>query len=927
MRSTTLIGLAATGLWLGAVSCTEAPIQQPLRSLQSSGPVAFVCLGAPSEGLDDMARPLTDCSSSRTDSDSDYAIPHLYTLVTQPLTGEIAVVDLTAPDAEGVIDQNPAVPGSNFLPVGALPTDIVATPGGTATFVSVAETNFEAIYALPSDRIRGSAARLSSWPACALPAAPGRMLLALDPADAGGDVRPSCEADYGDGDDTACTDADGRSAVHCHGDLGRDAERAGRAGRYKLVVALPSEGGIAVIDAQSILDQDAGARPPCTVERWLPLEVALPPPADPPEPPASLACVPQEAATPLGETFTPVPAGMTLVDDLLYIADRGAPVIHRVDLRTPCDPREIPPLAPRALEDPARPVFTTSVAVSPLTLDLKRFVYAIDFIDGSLMVFDVSDDGGDVRPLARDDAYLNPFQPADRIRFRAPPREVVVVQHQNDGADATTGSTVPVRCDPVEGSDGPGTIYRTAANFESGAGPARLRGVFAFAVLTSGDVVTIDIDDYDAPCRGPKKPSPLFGCEDADPNVTLATSGEYTCNVVVPNQPRSSPFLITQDNRNNQPGINTFPVLFDSDGTVLQLDDEQSVTASPVMTATLPTVSVDPFTLVVGSDLRNLDRETGQVLEGGAVDPTEHTLAMNLEDPRAHIVSQDWTVRYEGALPGFDGHFAELVEGDDGYTLRDPSVGFCFRGAVSQNALAAQLVEEGLSDTEATQQAATFADYVSIITDTPVDSNPYWEQQTECTFNACQATYGNKDAPRDTRDLRIVEATEDALALVPRNGAAPTPRLKCCMPGVVEYRVRGGNQWIVTGSVVGFLHDITVADDGTCRPSCNPDLRLLDGRVRTAPGVQRDGEPFAFRNPFFRFSIAGGQPRRDMHFRFTTSGQFEALSFGVVATDAEVQPTHARYLPITGELVVSDGSLEGISLIDLNTFSVTRQHK
>ena len=159
----TLAGGAALGsaAALGLGACTQTPIEAPLRSLHSLGPMAFVCLDAPSGSAAEFALPLEHCSADRSAGPYDYSIPHLYALVTQPLRGEVAVVDLTT-DSEAVLDQDPDTPGANFLPIGAQPTDIVATPGGMVTFVATAEPNFERIFALPSDMIRRSAPRLSS---------------------------------------------------------------------------------------------------------------------------------------------------------------------------------------------------------------------------------------------------------------------------------------------------------------------------------------------------------------------------------------------------------------------------------------------------------------------------------------------------------------------------------------------------------------------------------------------------------------------------------------------------------------------------------------------------------------------------------------------------------------------------------------------
>jgi hypothetical protein len=481
---------------------------------------------------------------------------------------------------------------------------------------------------------------------------------------------------------------------------------------------------------------------------------------------------------------------------------------------------------------------------------------------------------------------------------------------------------VPVLCDPDPDASGPATDYRTSDDYESGASPFKLRGVFTFAVLENGLISVLDVDDFDAPCRGPSNQSTARGCE--EPLASgLVTSDEYSCRTVSPHEPRAGSYLLSVDGiADREPGINAFPLLFSSEGTVIQLDDEEG-TDAPRMRALTGVSS----RVRVGSTFEELN-------DGLAVsDPNEHTLVMNLRDPRAHIINQDWSVTYEGRIPGFAGRFGELVETAEGFTLTEPTSAFCSRGVQSRGAIVDRLMApapegEGLSEAEATAQADPIADYVQIFSDFPVESDPYWDAQDECTFNACSAVYGSTEAPREARDLRIIEAFEDAVELEPRASLPDdAPGLKCCLPGVVEFRVRSGRQWTVVGSTVRFLHRMTVADDGTCRPSCDPISELENGRVVEAPSgasVSPD-DPEAFINPFFQFAINTGDRQRDTQFRFSTKGEFEQLDLGVVTNDENAQPTAATFNPVSRELVVSDGSLLGITLIDLDDLVITRQ--
>jgi hypothetical protein len=244
-----------------------------------------------------------------------------------------------------------------------------------------------------------------------------------------------------------------------------------------------------------------------------------------------------------------------------------------------------------------------------------------------------------------------------------------------------------------------------------------------------------------------------------------------------------------------------------------------------------------------------------------------------------------------------------------------------------------------------------------MLSSTPVAGDPYWDAATtSCTYQICQQTFGARDQPRRTRDLRILEAWDDHLELEPRiaddRTTAPEmldvnhPEIKpkgqieteirqtldameCCFPGVVEFRIRGGNQWIVQGDQVGFLNNVAVRDDGVCRKSCDPELELLNGRALTAPTKEPlpDGDPYAFKNPFFRFAILNGKSPRDMAFRFQTQGAFSPLVLSVVTDNPDVLPTSASFLPNTGKIVISDGVLDGITLLDLNSLTLTGQYR
>ncbi|AKT39889.1 hypothetical protein [Chondromyces crocatus] len=1035
------IPIVAVGAALGP-GCAQRSVNVNVRSLERSGRASFVCLAAPGES---PALPLTACSRRVAADLDDFGVdeagnttlPHLYALVTQTTRGEIAVIDLTT-NANPVLDQDPRVPGANFLHVGAQPVDIVSTTGGSATFVATAEIGREGIFVLPSTMIRPSAERpsqgLNSWPGCSLPSAPGEMLLAIDPAGPEGE-RGSCDVPYG----SPYLSEEGEPVVPFqHGDLGPEGM-----GRQKLVVTLPDMGGFVVIDAQRLLDRTAGSYAACPVERWVPLKAELPPPGDPPSPPPMVACVNPEPVTPstlpLG---APRPSGIALSGERLFLGDLEQPLIHTVDLRTPCAPVERPPLLTSSLVEPRRIVTTTRLGVSEAaTVDFRRYLYAVDADEGSLMIFDVSDGATQRTPLVRPHAEWNPFAPPDRIQFNAPVRDVLLASRDLPVVDPETGVALAgMRCDSDprlvvcrDASDAGcdlETLYRTSSTFDTGASPTKLRGTFALALLTNAQISVIDVDDLDAGCRGPKFFSRTLGCSaigpsgfgppenappgdmDADgvpdgedncpfhynpdqadtfeseaggtpdgigdrcdgPNSGLASTNEASCNTVVRNTPRSLNYLYTSEETGlrGEPGLQLLPLLYDRAGTAQPDGDEQ-----PQMRAPVPADGTTALALAVGNQrlsintyLQNADGSPATYPRAGQIDG-RNALLMNLEDPRAQVANQAWAVSYEGTLPGFGGNVGAVrcaagCEGDASgkrWDLYDSAGLFCGRGVESAESVREQLEAAGESASDA--EVRGLADFMEIASDLPDESNAHWTDPSRgvCTYDSCRAEFGLAASPTPRREFTIREAYEDHLVLDRPQLNDPSSDLNCCFPGSMTYRVRARGQWIASSQVTGFLHHV-IADPETsvCRNSCDPTLARMNGRVRSAtsstpgcplaearPGdvVVCEGDPRLLVNPMFQLAITEGRracggdsecpgtpceqgscrvpPQRDMQFRFSTQGAFIPVQVNLASSTSDMQPQSLRFLPATGELAVTDGSLEGLLLINFGSLSISRQ--
>lgn len=904
--------LATTALAVTvAGGCSESPDAQTVRSLEGSGDIAYLCLAKP--GSASLFLPLASCTHTTADSIRDFGTdgdePHLYALVTQTTRGEVAMVDLSTATGD-VLDQDPSSPGANFLPVGINPTSIVATPEGTAAFVASGDLARPMIYALPATGLRpctvddercdDPAPTLSSWPACRLPAPPGQMKMIADPA-IDGTVRPSCTAAYA----APSTDPIAVGNIDLEG-----------RGRQKLVVAIPSLHELVVLDAQSLLEAAPGALPLCNIEKEIPLdEVVLPLDPEPPVPTAP-GCASPETAKPGAIGAAPsIPSGMAYEDGRLYVGDFGRPIIHVVDMGSPCAPSVADPFVATSVSEPNRVVVTSEVAVSPVLPSFKRFLYAIDVEDRSVMVFDASDAPAQRTPLANPNPEWNPIQPPDRIRFGASPTSLRVVQRDAPKSDPVTG-TAPfgVRCDPnpnltVCSGDAPcdlSTAYRTSGDFSAGAGPLTLRGTFAMIGLSTGQIATLDVDDYDAACRGPSDQSSLAGCSGTTSD--LVTSTEGSCNVVTPNEPRSASFIASgTDTGRHLPGIQAFPILQTKEGDVVSPGD-----GVPMMRATLPSGGGTPPLLSVNGEPTTL---TSEGLAEDA-DGQRPALLMNLEDPRVHVADQEWTVTFEGALPGFGGHVGDLRIEQGERSLVDETSTFCASGVQSEASILAILEGEGVAEPERSALAASYTDRLQITNDLIAQENAYYENAS-CTFLECRNAFGDGATPTLGRDMEIREAFDDHLVI--GDPPAGTELTKCCFPSAINFAIRPGNQWTVVGAISGFFHHV-IEDPVThaCRNSCDPEVGRLNGRVRSTPEkVVLDGSTFAFQNPMFRFAITSGAAARDEQFHFVTEGAFSPLR--VPLTDDRVRPDvlvrSLDYVPSIDAFVLSDGALEGLLVV------------
>ncbi|MCL2777498.1 MAG: hypothetical protein FWD73_05800 [Polyangiaceae bacterium] len=928
-----------------------------------------------------VARPESDCAPVSPNVNGDDLQNQLFAVVTQSSTGEVGVVNLSA---GVVVDENRAIPGINFIPVGQVPTDIAVAPDGQMVFVAAAEVNKPAIYGVASSRLLGDTpgyppdpngpADLRSWPVCALPQNPGA--LAIVPRTA-----------TNDDTDSPLT--------------------------YEIVAALPGDrlnsAKIVTIDPRpflrgaNIVTDDStevlppGALEPCPITSAIELvgQSALPAtfapgPAwpngvpyidggiDASVPDDAGPCTPTNAqseggAQPLsvGSLDAPRPASIAIVDQTLYVADDAVPLVHVINLSTQGAPEEMAPLVATSIAQPSRAVSLSDVTVSPPTRDYKRFLYAVDKADGSIVVFDVTDPNSTVRtPLTRPNPELNPFAPPDRISFSSPVVAVAFARHDFP-LSLVNGINMPnarsgllCNANPNIDPNNPQDFgfYFRADRGEAPAtlGPLRLRGIFAFATLANGQVVIIDVDDWDAPCRRPQVLDGQPPAEAPQQRVLASVPGALAAAQILPSTTDFAPYDAQFTNPGTTSEEGFFPL-----SAPHRIRSQYLIKNDPTSGNHLPSLQTMPTVSNKGIPLPQVGSGAG----------SEKTPALSLlfsyDVPEAHIANQDWYVTFEGILPGYDG-ISATISTNDGYeslTFEAPSGQFCSKGvedwdqgraraAVVNATVPADLVNADLE--------WQMADYVQVYDDLLANDDPYWATNQSCwdpslvtpqqRYDYCNTAFGLASDELVSRDFPILEAY-DGKFVVGRfftnvageqrrvvykdpSNAPYLKQLQCCFHNQTTFRVRTGGQWSTVGNVVGgtvglgFLHHQVTGADGRCVASCDPRLSLMNGRAPPVPElsttVTRDS-PLAMRNPMFSVVLENPHDRsiinRDTAYMFTTKEAFSPLLINIATIDGttnSVNPQSIRYIESLGQIAVVDAASQGLVLIDLDNVVVAR---
>ena len=271
-------------------------------------------------------------------------------------------------------------------------------------------------------------------------------------------------------------------------------------------------------------------------------------------------------------------------------------------------------------------------------------------------------------------------------------------------------------------------------------------------------------------------------------------------------------------------------------------------------------------------------------------------LAVNLEDPRAQYQNQDWTVTYEGTLPGFNQDYVTIVADSADPTrghIIDANSRFCDNGVLGEDAvsdmqdggsLPAPIV--GTPPDPSYLMPEMLADYVQVTTPLLPPLDAYWATTHQADlYSKCYETFGAADVTplSPSRDLLITVAYNDHLDVIPRplpsgssgaeDAGAPSNSVRnmqlfaLCFPSKNTYAIRAGSQWVVWGDQSGFLHHVVPQDPtGECRNACDPVFGRKNSRVLEVPATATTTVPmtasqaalFELVNPMFRFRNRSG---------------------------------------------------------------------
>jgi hypothetical protein len=910
----------ARSLWLalaiiGGAGCSDARQPPQPASFDRPTDVAFVCL------KDGELAEVADCDVERSDR-------ALHALVTQSARGEVAAVNLAT---DRILDNRRDIPGYTFVPTGELPIAIAISP-------TKPELTYVASYGSRDVRVMRTKVLLGLSTEAGEVQEPISLTIGADGGSFGG--TPS---------DMLLT-PDESALIVTLSDVGKVARLPlvqCAEGDSECEPGVIDEGGITFVDLPTavpatptaVVTEDSYAKT-CGEYQRPPLPIA-PAPAEP------LAAA---AARPVAIAIDS--ACESCGDGRLLIADEALPLLHVLDLAA-LGAGTDPVLAPIPTGAPTRDVVVTprvptafqsaSEEMDEGAAPATYFVYAIDAVDGSVLVLENDallavnrDTGGRADRL--------PLQ--SRIGAPAPlaiALEVVTPQFRVGRSDyAQYVETYSSEADVVSSRSVCLDDAHTVVT------PRRLRGVFLSAAMADGTVRIIDVHDME-----------LRACRDCDrPVINPDNESLPHAPIVVRHHPRlvTDPVAVNEGDREELRPDTSAGVVVRTGRFGLRNNGTVASPLSPTFgcfscAEGLEQALPDPEDQAEAASNADQAQEDGGALDELANICTE-ALVCGLSDPWA-AAPTTYTASFEVGLPNTssgDGRFVAPGEPGNvsGLLELHSTTEFCERGTLGRDDIAGardaatcvpfetREVVDG-EERYTPGSAPLLGDQIVILSEVlsdraleALDRNP--EERRICGEIRAKLD----EEIRSTFAFEIIAAFEDRVAIrqqleAPFNSGAL--RLdyqdlqKCIGGGLVRFFVRSQNGFIVQTVRDGFQHNVIANANGRCVVDAMSGPRYSR---RTWTGCEYNDDRVQFvLDPFVAEKDDVVQKPGDGYGLIiqigigTTSSQLvmnaAQIGFGINA----LVPSRLRYSATDERLYMVDTYQGGLIPIDLDPFTDT----
>ncbi len=918
---------------------------------ENASPLPLRCC-APTAAEEPLAPPELVQKNCRPD-----ARPVLHALVTQTVRGEVAAVDL---EAQRVLDSDQQIPGFTFVDVGGLPTAVVVpperpTPGFDPEFPEgppwtyIASADEQAVRAVATCRFRTGvacgpelliASRLTRVP---VDGAPRDMLFGPDEAlwltlpDLGLLARVQVGA---------------AKDVLADGGVGADAGGGEEPDSPFLMVgagenAVPAVPQYFRVPGNQIARAEALTTDAPAYVAACGLGYAFEPrPAELPRAPEAVV-----EGTPASQ---PTRMRYDALSGLLFVSDRVMPVLHVFSLGVDGS------LVTRGAVPMGAPVrdfaFTAYVPetvdifsqepISSEATDQKRYLYALDDRDGSLMQFalETGADGAKVTPLAPpmpvryrdrslmfgvgsvlevvDTRGLSPetcgagVEPKNKntiarqleIQLTSNAREIAATEQKRAdarvaGAEQEEIDQLSIELDTLR-TERPKLQRRY--DIAAAAGPTTLRGVFLMVVSLAGEVGVLDILDLDVPCRA------RTSCvdEDGDEKPLRTTQAQLL--------DKSTPVpLAVQRNAlrllaGREPTVAVSPTtaFVEPDCTTPSLGDDGSTWSPYVAAAGGTNICVPP-------DPWNQQDNQWSIEEDRVLPGLAFTSGYVTRVAASDLEADTGNVDADAGVAGGD-ESDDLAPLDQMLWVHAPQgTNLCTRGA--QDGVGDQVLIQGApASNPSTCTAPVSGDQPALKIIRAYDDR--------LLVRALGRTEGSViDDELKTRDERNADAA------YAQRAAAEAAKIIECYPEFVGFQLRVGDERVnaagagvgsneeavevrkvllVLGSTTGFLSRMKTDEGGRCVLDPEKDPRFRARTVRGRP----------FQNTSLAFTLATDLNRTSAV--IGTVGGRTILSSSVVPQNdyPDALPKSIRFFPTTNDLFVVDSANQGLKRFTLNPF-------